>query len=100
MADVLVLEDFARHVGTAFTLPGTEESAPIDFSLTEATPLANRAYPGQARDPFQLIFRVAAQDIYPQGMYRLTHPEMGEQDIFLVPAGRTDAGVDYCATFN
>ncbi len=100
MADVLVLEDFVPHVGTAFTLPGTEESAPIDFSLTEATPLANRAYPGQTRDPFQLIFRVAAQDVYPQGLYRLMHPAMGEQDIFLVPAGRTDAGVDYCATFN
>jgi hypothetical protein len=33
-------------------------------------------------------------------MYRLTHPAMGEHDIFLVPAARTDAGVDYCATFN
>jgi hypothetical protein len=100
MADVLVLEDFAPHVGTDFTLPGSEESAPIDFTLTEATPLANRPYPGQTRDPFQLIFRVAAPHVYPQGMYRLTHPGMGEQDIFLVPAAQTDAGVDYCATFN
>jgi hypothetical protein len=30
----------------------------------------------------------------------MTHPTMGEHDIFLVPAGRSDAGVDYCATFN
>ena len=98
--EILTCEDFVPHVGTLFTLPGSEQSAPIDFTLTEATPLANRAYPGQARDPFQLIFRVAAQDVYPQGLYRLTHPVMGEQDIFLVPAARTDADVDYCATFN
>ena len=97
---ILVLEDFVSHVGTAFTLPGSEESAPIDFTLTEATPLSNRAYPGQTRAPFQLIFRVVAPDVYPQGMYRLTHQAMGEQDIFLVPAAQTDAGVDYCATFN
>jgi hypothetical protein len=101
MADeILVLEDFAPHVGTDFTLPGTDESAPVDFTLTEATALSNRAYPGQARAPFQLIFRVAAQDVYPQGMYRLTHPAMGEHDLFLVPAAQTDAGVDYCATFS
>jgi len=98
--ETLTRNDFAPHVGTDFTLPGTEESAPIDFKLTEATPLTNRPYPGQTRDPFQLMFRVGAQDIYPQGMYRLTHPTMGEHDIFLVPAARTDAGVDYCATFN
>lgn len=97
---ILTLEDFAPHVGTDFTLPGTEESAPIDFSLTSATPLTNRPYPGQAREPFQLLFQVATQHVYPQGMYRLTHPAMGEHDIFLVPAAQTDAGVDYCATFN
>jgi len=97
---ILTLEDFAPHVGTAFTLPGSEESAPIDFTLTEAKALSNRTYPGQVRASFQLMFRVAVQDVYPQGAYRLTHPTVGEHDIFLVPAGRTDAGVDYCATFN
>jgi hypothetical protein len=98
--EIWTRDDFAPHVGTDVTLPGTEESAPIQFTLTEATPLSNRPYPGQTRDPFQLMFRVATQDIYPQGMYRLTHPALGECDIFLVPAARTDAGVDYCATFN
>lgn len=98
--EILTLENFAPHVGTAFTLPGSEESAPIDFVLIEAKALTNRPYPGQAREPFQLIFQVATQSVYPQGLYRLTHPAMGERDIFLVPVDRTDAGVDYCATFN
>jgi hypothetical protein len=98
--ETLTCEDFAPHVGTDFTLPGTEELAPIEFRLTGATPLGDRPYPGRIRVPFRLIFRVAAQDIYPQGIYRLSHPAVGEHDIFLVPAAQTDEGVDYCATFS
>lgn len=93
-------EDFAPHVGTDFTLPGTEDSAPVQFTLTDAQLLKHKPDFGDFRDPFHLMFRVATQEVYPQGMYRLTHPTFGERDIFLVPTGRTDAGVDYCATFN
>ena len=98
--EILTLEDFAPHVGTPFTLPGGEESAPVDFVLVEAIPLPNRPYPGQTRAPFQLMFRVALQHVFPQGIYRLAHAGMGQKDIFLVPAAQTEAGVDYCATFN
>jgi hypothetical protein len=97
---ILTRDDFAPHVGTAFTLPGTDQSAPVDFLLTEATVLTNRPHPGQTREPFQLMFRVASQQPWPQGLYRLVHPAMGEKDIFLVPAAQSEAGVDYCATFN
>jgi len=98
--EILTLEDFAPHVGTAFTLPGSDETPPIDFMLLEATPLSNRPYPGQVREPFQLMFRAASPQVYPQGLYRLAHPDMGEKDIFLVAAAQGEAGVDYCATFN
>lgn len=96
----LAYEDFEGLVGSDFTLPGTEESAPVHFTLTEAKPLKFRAPGPEFRDPFQLLFRVASQDVYPQGLYQLTHPELGEQLFFLVAAARTEAGVDYCATFN
>ena len=98
--ETLTCEDFAPHVGTDFTLSGTEESAPIEFTLIGATSLGDRPYPGQIRAPFRLIFRVAAEDIYAQGIYRLSHPAVGEHDIFLVPAAKTDEGVEYCATFS
>ena len=45
-------------------------------------------------------FTVGTQDVFPQGLYPLTHPVMGQHDIFLVPVAKTDAGVVYCATFN
>ena len=98
--EILTLEDFAPHVGTAFTLAGTDETPAIDFLLTEATALSNRAHPGQAREPFQLMFRAASPHVYPQGLYRLAHSAMGEKDIFLVAAAQSEGGVDYCATFN
>lgn len=101
MADEkLVLEDFAPHVGTDFTIPRAESSDLVAFKLIDAKPLPHKPNFGDFRDPFQLVFRVADQDVQPQGLYRLSHPTMGDQDIFLVPAGRSEAGVDYCATFN
>jgi len=93
-------EDFAPHVGSDFTLSDNEETGPIQFTLISAKPLGNKPGFGDFRAPFQLDFRVASQDVYQQGLYRLTHPVMGTHDIFLVPAARTDNGVDYCATFN
>lgn len=95
----LTHEDFAPHVGSDFVLPGSETTPPIHFTLTSVTPKANAPGP-EFRDPFSLNFRVATQDIYQQNTFRLVHPEMGELDIFLVPAAKTAEGVDYCATFN
>lgn len=96
----LTYDDFAPHVGSDFTIPRAESSELVRFKLVEAKPLEHKPNSGNFRDPFQLVFRVAEAEIHPQGIYRLTHPAMGEQDIFLVPAGRGEEGVDYCATFN
>lgn len=100
-AEVQVLEDFAPHVGEDFVLPGdgSAEHPPIPFKLIEATELKN-GFPGQKRSPFQLIFRVATQTIFEQGGYLLTHPELGERIVFMVPSGQSAEGTEYCATFN
>jgi hypothetical protein len=95
----LVYESFEPHVGEDFVLPGADGVAPISFTLIEAKKLTSAARP-EFRPPFQLIFRVASQDVYEQGVYRLTHPAMGELDIFVVPCAKGEAGVDYAATFN
>lgn len=95
----LVYESFEPHVGDDFILPGGGGLPPISFTLTDVKRLASAARP-EFRAPFQLIFRVASQDVYDQGLYRLTHPAMGELDIFIVPCAKGEAGVDYAATFN
>jgi hypothetical protein len=98
--DKLIYEDFEPLVGTDFTLPGTEQIAPVHFTLVEATRLKFGAPNPEFREPFRLIFRSATQDICPQGLYQLTHSVLGETLLFLVPAARDEAGVDYCVTFN
>ncbi len=96
----LTHKDFEPHVGTDFTAPAEDDSALIHFMLTDVKALNHRPGSGDFRDPFQLTFRVATQDVFPQGLYPLTHPVLGRHDIFLVPAAKSDAGIDYCATFN
>ncbi|WP_066807209.1 DUF6916 family protein [Sphingomonas asaccharolytica] len=96
----LTHHDFAPHVGTDFTVPAEDDSVLIHFVLTDVKALSRKPGSGDFRDPFQLTFRVATQDVFPQGLYPLTHPVLGQYDIFLVPAAKSDAGVDYCATFN
>lgn len=96
----LTYEDFAAHLGSGFSIPREGSAAPVVFKLVEATPLSHKPPSSDFRDPFRLIFRVSEDEVFPQGNYRLSHPVMGDQDIFLVPAARVDGGVDYCATFS
>jgi hypothetical protein len=96
----LTHDDFAPHVGTDFTVPAEDDSVLIHFTLTDVKALSHKPGFGDFRDPFQLTFMVAMPDVFPQGLYPMTHPVMGRHDIFLVPAAKTDAGVIYCATFN
>ena len=93
-------EDFAPHVGSDFSIPREGAPDPVIFKLVEATPLKHKPPSGDFRDPFRLIFRVSDDEVFPQGSYRLSHRVMGDQDIFIVPVGKSEAGVDYCATFN
>ena len=94
----LTCEDFEPHVGTDFIRPADQIAPEIRFRLIAAKPLAKAPRPGM-RDQFMLSFLVDTQENWGQGTCRLVHPVMGEQDIFLVAAARTEAGVEYCATF-
>ncbi len=93
---VLMLEDFADHVGSNFALRVDPERL---FVLEEAAPLQLRDVPPDMRPPFRLMFRHADPQIFPQQLYDLDHPEIGPVSIFLVPESRNETGVRYCATF-
>ncbi|WP_404366792.1 DUF6916 family protein [Sphingomonas sp. MMS24-J45] len=93
----LTCEDFAAQLGTVFLLQGAEGTT-MPLTLAEANPGPGAAYAGRA--PFSLIFRSAAQQVVPQGFYRLEHPVMGPLEITFAPVARTAAGIDYEAVFN
>jgi hypothetical protein len=54
---------------------------------------------GQERLQFSLFFRGRTAPLLPQATYSLSHPELGELDLFLVPIGADDDGVRYEAAF-
>lgn len=96
---LLMLEDFAGCVNETFTASWASMS--LDFVLVEAAPLPQPAAPRQAmRAPFSLLFRNTATVLFPQQIYPLRHPRLGEVGIFLVPIAQERAGFLYQAVFN
>jgi hypothetical protein len=96
-ADLLTIEMFADKLGQAFILE-EEDVPPIEFTLTEATPLRNFA--NLPREPFSLIFVTRGIEALPQRMYALRHADLGLHSIFVVPIGRQGDEVTYQAIFN
>lgn len=97
--DLLTLNHFAAHVNETFVAALNETEVP--FVLVEARPLPPAtAAAGAMRTPFSLLFRNASSFLFPQQMYRMRHPGLGELGIFLVPVARERDGFLYQAIFN
>ena len=92
MAENLTLDDFAPHVHTRFRVSGMEG---YDLELVEANDLSNAQLA-----QFSLIFAGVVSPWLPQGLYRLTHPEMSECELFLVPLGPDGTTMRYQAAFS
>ncbi len=95
--ELLTLEHFAGCVNETFTAALNDMT--VDFVLVEARPLENTAKQA-ARAPFSLLFRNTAPILFPQQIYAMQHPRVGEVGIFLVPVAQERAGFLYQAVFN
>jgi hypothetical protein len=95
---VLSLEMFEPEVGGAFTISFTD--AQFDLRLREATALGHHASHIHTRPPFSLLFVCDDRRILGQGAYAIEHERLGMLEIFLVPVGADDDGVQYQAVFN
>ena len=95
--DLLTIEHFSSCVNETFTAALNEGE--IEFVLVEARALPTRM-PNAMRTPFSLLFRNTAVFLFPQQIYQMRHPGIGEVGIFLVPIAREREGFLYQATFN
>jgi len=96
---LLMLEDFAGCVNETFV--ASISSMNLEFVLVEAAPLPQSVTPKTAaRAPFSLLFRNTATVLFPQQIYPMRHPRLGEIGIFLVPIAQERAGFLYQAIFN
>ena len=60
--------------------------------------IRRRSGPPGFREPFSLEF-LGPPPAHGQGRYRLSHPGLGDLEVFLVPVGASDAGVAYEVSF-
>ena len=101
--DPLVGTDF--HVGA---VPGAEDRAaavtgevagatgPAVLRLVQVTRLGDSPGP---RQPFSLRFLGPVSPVMPDAIHRLSHPEMGEVDLFVGPVLSGAPGTTYEAIF-
>jgi hypothetical protein len=85
---------FTPHVGTAFAL--TDEGGPLDLVLDRVDVLPSA--PGQRQ--FSLVFVAPTIPVHGQRTYHVTHDALGDLDLFLVPIGHVEGGIELEACFN
>lgn len=96
----ILFRDFQPRVGESFTLHAGTQPA-VALQLSAATSLGFNTPPERGgRESFSLIFHAPAAWRGRQGIYTVTHPQLGEHAIFLVPIGVDARGMRLEAIFN
>lgn len=99
MLDQLTHTDFERYLDTIFTLYTSEKDV-FDARLIRVETIGRKPEDTRQRWAYSLIFHIPEKKRYlVQKVYQLTHPDMGNLDLFLVPLGPDESGVRYEAVF-
>lgn len=99
MLEPATADTFAPHVGEVFRL-NVSDDVTLEATLVEVKRAEWAFSPEKKRTPFSLYFQSREQRVFPQRIYQLQHPVLGELEIFLVPTARNGDGVLYEAVFN
>jgi hypothetical protein len=93
----LTAADFEPFSGSDFEVrhPATGQAVLV-LRLVEVTAWGP---PLEHRQPFRLHFQGPASPVLPQAIHRLSHPEMGELDLFVGPVMAPGPGTTYEAVF-
>ena len=100
MADALTASVFSKHVGERFVLT-PKGGEPFDAVLSSCEESPYRPGEGVERVPFSLVFHhEGAEGYWPQHIFGVRHPEAGSFDLFLVPIGPDQRGMQYQAVIS
>lgn len=99
MSDFQTAAEFAKNLNTNFRVE-LESSEPVELKLIAVTPRASEPHEQAGMERFSAVFSGPADVFLPQTTYHVTHPEMGEFDVFLVAIGREADGFKYEAVYN
>jgi hypothetical protein len=95
MIENLTRDRFAEHLDTDFTFHfsnGNSEQA----RLVEVSELQRN----RSQEGFSILFLAAQTAPVTQELIRVEHAEMGGFELFVVPVGKTEKGIEYEAIFN
>ena len=94
--DKLTIDDFKPHVGSSFRV----SDPPAELTLERVAAVMASESARLKRQPFSLYFLGPADPTLTQRIYDVRHDAFPESlGIFLVPIGRTSAGIQYEAVF-
>lgn len=97
---MLTKNDFDPCLGSAFHLElGSGNTASIE--LINVSGFSERSMrDGATREPFSLVFRGAKELNIGQQIFKVSHPDLGSHEIFLVPLGADEHGMRLEAVFS
>lgn len=92
----LQVSDFLAVVNDTFECTSPSQGA---LSLIEVVPLSKPDDPRVKKAPFTLVFTAPNSFQPQQGMFSLSHQNLGVLDIFLVPVAQSEHHIVLEATF-
>lgn len=100
MLDSLGKPDFEAQLDTTFQLDTGEST--FELRLIEVESLSESARAPDGREPFSAIFLGPKEPVFEQQILKITHPTLGELELFLVPLGPDidNKGIRYEAVFS
>lgn len=101
MTALLTEKEFSKHVNTKFRVK-VDSPSPIELELVEVKPYANKDEASEqgGMERFSVFFSGPSDIFIQQGIYPLSHEQMGEFELFIVPLARNENGFRYEAVFN
>jgi len=94
----LTEQEFSKHVDTDFRVK-LDTPEPVNLRLVEVKSYKKKDEEHGGMERFSLFF-TGRGNLVPQKTYSVSHDEMGEFELFLVPIGRTEDGFRYESVFN
>lgn len=99
MSEFQTQAEFAANLNSTFRVR-SNAAQPIELKLIEIKAHQSEVHPRPDMERFSAFF-VGPEDYFlPQSLYSLSHEEMGDFDVFLVPIGKEPDGYHYEAIYN
>ena len=95
MPEYFTIDMFSEDIGRTFPTHFNDKQT-SELQIVSVTDLGST--PRQIQ--FSVVFRGPVTAPIAQGIYRVEHDKLGELDLFLVPIGKDQDGVQYEAIFN